>query len=539
MKASFPPPLALLLAGILGPSMSVTLEAQTVAQRLREGLWGAPQPAATPPVLRFYQRRDYRPVWVSDTGPRRAAFELAAALNAAGAEGLNRDDYPADSIGRLLESSWDAGGLVQLELLSTAALLAFAADLTGGRIEPASADSAWSASSHPLDVAMLATALDSTPLRRVLAALAPPAPAYARLRAALRRYRHIAARGGWPRIAAGPDLAPGMRGPRVALVRRRLALESGSPFGGDDPETFDDSLARAVRDFQTSYGLQVDGVVGQATLTALNVPVKQRIRTMELNLERWRWLPRELGKSYVMVNSAAFLVELFVHDSAVLTMRAVVGRFDWPTPIVSARITELGFSPRWEIPQPIALVELLPLIRKDPGYLAREHIVATRDSAGVSREVDPATIDSAMMADTVRPLRLTQAPGNNNPLGGVKFVFRNRFGVRIHDTPDRALFRESVRTFSHGCVRVERAAELASSLLADTLRWPLDSVRARMNQASQQSVPLSIPISVHLAYWTAWVAGDGAVQFRADVYGWDGRLGAALAARGTESMRSP
>jgi murein L,D-transpeptidase YcbB/YkuD len=298
-----------------------------------------------------------------------------------------------------------------------------------------------------------------------------------------------------------------------------------------DPDAYDDSLVAAVRQFQATHGLNADGIVGRATLVALNVPAADRIRAMELNLERWRWLPRHLGESYVMVNTAAFAVELVNRDHAVQTMRAIVGRPDWPTPIVSARITELVLSPTWEIPKPIALAEVLPLVRRDPRYLAREHITVSRDSDGVMRDVDPLTVDWAAITDSTFGLSLTQAPGGHNPLGGIKFVFRNRFGVRIHDTPTPSLFAEQIRTFSHGCIRVEHAAELAAALLQDSRRWPLDSVRARMHQPHPETVPLPRATPVHVSYWTVWVDHDGTVEFRDDVYGWDSRLSAALAAR--------
>ncbi len=539
-RLSFPACLvALMLCGAAGPWASRVLVAQTVAERVRERLRTVPHTTRASLLTRFYVRRDYRPAWVTDTGPLPASRELAAAVGAASTEGLDAGDYPLGPIRRLLASSRGADGLARLELLLSETLLAFGSDLARGRIEPTTMDTAWTASPLSLDLAAVATQIDSAPLGQVLTALAPPAPGYARLRLALGHYRDIAARGGWPHIPAGPELAPGDSGARVGLLKSRLALELGVSADTSHPDVYDDGLARTVRWFQATHGLEVDARVGPATLVALNVPVADRIRAMELNLERWRWLPRDLGESYVMVNSAAFSAELVDRDHATMTMRAIVGRSDWPTPIVSSRIVKLVFSPAWDIPKSIALAEVLPLARRDPHYIGRERITVFRDSDGVAREMDPLTVNWGAITDSTFSLRLTQAPGGQNPLGGIKFVLGSRFGVRIHDTPARSRFGERVRTFSHGCIRVERPAELAAALLQDSLRWPLDSVRAKMNEPDEESVPLPRPMPVHLSYQTVWVDQDGAVEFRNDVYGWDRRLSAALATRGRVRILRP
>jgi murein L,D-transpeptidase YcbB/YkuD len=322
----------------------------------------------------------------------------------------------------------------------------------------------------------------------------------------------------------------------VAVLRARLVSEADLAPGDDSGDVYDAAAVQAVRRFQARHGLDPDGVLGAETLAALNVPVSKRIRQIELNLERWRWLPRSLGLRYVMVNSAAFTLEVVDSARQLMTMRAIVGRSDRPTPIVSGRITGVIFDPVWNVPRSIAVEEMLPLVRRNPRHLEQHAITVFEDSSRAALQVDPATIDWAAMTQESFNLQLRQAPGGDNPLGGVKVVFGSRFNVAIHDTPLRSLFRERVRTFSHGCIRVDRAADLVTYLLQDSVRWTGDSVRARMAITTEGAVTLPRSVPVHLSYWTALVDDDGTVQFRDDVYGWDARLADALA---SHRPRSP
>jgi murein L,D-transpeptidase YcbB/YkuD len=509
----------LLAAGRGAPGQGA---ADELAARLKAGL------AAAPPALRqWYARRGYRAAWVGVRGVMPRADTLAAAIRAAAQEGLDPAVYALPA----LPAAPDPDRLADVELRLTGAALAYAADVANGRVAPALVHGLWSAAgARRLDPgAWLAAALDGDTLGAALAGLPPPHPGYAALRDALARYRVLATRGRWPPLAAGPPLGPGERGPAVAALRARLAVEGDLEPERSAGDTFDAAVQRAVERFQRRHGLDADGVLGPATRAALDVPVAARIRQIELNLERWRWLPRRLGERYVLANSAAFTLEAVENDRTVLRLRTVVGRPDWPTPIVSARITGLLFSPAWAIPRSIAVREILPVVRRDPGYLVREGIRVLLDSGRTV--LDPAAVDWSQVSDSAFAFELRQDPGPSNPLGGLKVVFPNRFDVYIHDTPARALFRKRVRTFSHGCVRAERAAELAGFLLGDPVRWARDSVAAAMTAGRERWVPVPVPVPVHVGYWTAWVDDAGAVNFRDDVYGWDRLLAAALDAR--------
>ncbi|HYL56636.1 MAG TPA: L,D-transpeptidase family protein [Gemmatimonadales bacterium] len=480
-------------------------------------------------VARFYEERGGRLAWSTAGAVSPQARAVLGALARAGAEGLDPQDYPGAAIDSLLAPGFVPDRLSRLDSLLTRAFLSYSSDVSRGRVDPQAVDSLWRAAPHAGDlVRMLEAALDSGHVARVLRTLPPPQPGYAALRRALERYRASAAHGGWPIVRAGPLLEPGIRDARVALLRRRLLAEGYTAEAEGDADLFDGTLEAAVREFQERHGLGVDGSVGAATRRALNVPAADRVRQIALNLERWRWLPRFLGQRYIVVNSAAFTLDVVDGAQRVLDMRAIVGRKDWPTPIVSSRITEAVFRPAWHVPRAIATSELLRLVQRDRGYLTREGIRVFADSAAGGREIDPATIDWHAVTESTFTYQLVQEPGPTNPLGGVRFVFWTPFDVFIHDTPLRPLFTERFRTFSHGCVRVEGAVDLATYLLPE---WSVDSIRAALTVGRERRVRVLTAIPVHLVYWTAWTDDRGEVQFRDDVYGWDRELGSVLDAR--------
>ena len=251
---------------------------------------------------------------------------------------------------------------------------------------------------------------------------------------------------------------------------------------------------------------------------------------IEANLERWRWLPRDLGPRYIMVNIPAFSVALTDSGRATFATRAIVGRPDWPTPITTTTVTQVVLHPSWNIPRTIAIAEVIPIQIRDSTYFRRAGIRVF--AARGRREIDPATVDWRMVTESNYAYRLVQDPGPSNPLGAVRFHAVNPFGVALHDTPQGALFSEPVRAFSHGCVRVERALELAQLLLGDTST-------ALPGRGQERGVALSAAVPVVLAYWTAWVDDDGVLQVRDDLYGWDARLETALAPPRAASASSP
>jgi murein L,D-transpeptidase YcbB/YkuD len=289
-------------------------------------------------------------------------------------------------------------------------------------------------------------------------------------------------------------------------------------------------MEHALRRFQRRHGLAADGLVSPATLAALNVPVTARIRQLELNMERWRWLPRELSSRYILVNIANAALEVVEDGRSVLRMRVVVGRPDRRTPVLSARMTALVLSPYWHVPPRITTEDQLPLIRKDPAYLTRQSMTIMQGRGAEARPIDPSTIDWSKMTAETFPYHLRQDPGPHNALGRMKFMFPNRFQVYLHDTPTRGLFAKPVRALSSGCIRLERPIDLAAYILRDDPRWSRDKILAAIEQRTAHVVRLPAPIPVHLVYWTAWIQPDGEVHFRQDIYGDDHALENALRA---------
>lgn len=252
----------------------------------------------------------------------------------------------------------------------------------------------------------------------------------------------------------------------------------------------------------------------------------ERAGQIEANLERWRWLPRDLGPRYIMVDIPAFTLEVTDTGRSAHTARVIVGRPDWPTPITTAPATQIVFHPSWYIPRAIALTEVIPAQIRDSAYLGRAGIRVFPARGG--REIDPATVHWRTVTERNYAYRLVQDPGPGNPLGAVRLHVVNAFGVTLHDTPQRDLFSQPVRALSHGCVRVERALELAELLMRDVPAWPPDTIAAVLRAGRERAAVLPEAVPVVLAYWTASVDGDGVLQFRDDLYGWDARLAAAL-----------
>lgn len=479
----------------------------------------------------FYAARGYRPAWMVD-GDHTPITMLLDRLGALGDLGIDPVAMPIERIGSLAGQAQDPARSALLDVAATMTWLRAGMLLSEGRVSPSIVDTLWAPTSTHLDlVNRLRVALDSGWIATAFDSLAPPQDAAVRLRQALARYRAIAASGGWPVVPPGPALALDSTGARVALLRRRLAA-TGDLAAGEADSVFDLPVDSAVRRAQARHGLIVDGVVGRATQAALNVPAAARLLQLELNLERWRWPPRALGSRYLMVNSAAFEIEFVDTGVVAFHARAVNGRVDWPTPITTGLLTQVTVHPRWNIPRSIAVEEVLPEIRKDFGFLARQRIHVMSDTTAAAVELDARSIAWENVTAATFPYRLWQEPGPLNPLGRVRFGLETRFGIALHDTPSRQLFGLMSRAFSHGCIRVEGAEGLAELLLQAVPGWTAESLRVALADSAERFLRLPAPIPAYIGYWTAWADPDGSVEFRPDIYGWDAKLATALVKRG-------
>lgn len=479
----------------------------------------------------FYDARGFSPAWIDARGPLPVVEDLVDAIRRSADHGLHPSDYHLRLLGRKLtdqaRGALSTSRLIEVELLATDAFLVYASHLLAGHVDPKTVHVTWFIPRPEVDLATLLQQATSTgDIRGALEQVAPAAPAYRRLKGALGEYRSIASRGGWPSLPAGPTLRAGDRDARVVALRRRLAVTSPRVLD-QTSELLDDDLRQSVEMFQRRHGLAEDGVVGPATWRALNIPVEERIAQIQINLERWRWLPVHLGDRHILVNIAGFRLYVVESDATVMTMRAIVGRPYRDTPIFSDVMTYLVFSPYWHVPPGVAARDILPKVQKDPGYLAANGFRVFRGwDSNVA--IDPATVEWASLTRSNLPCRFRQDPGPLNALGRIKFMFPNDFYVYLHDTPTRNLFTETSRPFSSGCVRIEQPADLALYLLKDTAGWDRNAIERGMNRRQEQTVRLATSIPVHLLYWTVWADQDGTLQFLADVYGRDHRLRMAL-----------
>jgi murein L,D-transpeptidase YcbB/YkuD len=502
-------------------------------------------------LVRFYQQRDFEPAWVSDAGPLPSVQGLVAILRAADRHGLRPEAYHRAPIAaalsaaeRALRSDPDSAlqHLLDLELLLTDAALLYGLHVRQGQVDPVKMGEVWLAgqtTSLEDIVHVLQAALDGGRPEDIWQQLQPRHPGYARLLDALAHYRAIAARGGWPLIPDGPKLQRGDRGARVIALRRRLQA-SGDFRGGipADAALFDTALEGALQRFQRRHGLTADGVLGSETLTALNVPVEARIRQIELNLERWRWLPQPLGERAIVVNIPDYTLQVVERGKPVLTMRVVVGQSTRRTPLLIGDLTYLVLNPHWYVPPSIAVQDKLPMIRKDPSYVVRQRFKIFR-SGGGSVPLDPRAIDWSSVTAQNFPYRLRQDPGPHNALGRIKFMFPNPYHVYLHDTPSRGLFAKGERAFSSGCIRLEKPLELAEYLLGDDPMWSRHKLLSVIAAQKEQTVWLSKPTPVYLWYWTAWVNDEGGVEFRKDIYNRDAMLEKRLHDRAFSPEENP
>ncbi len=527
--------------------------AHELRQRLQTIVTGDAMRCDTPRIaldtamVRFYQVRAFKPAWVDRYGLRpQGAMALAVVYQAAD-QGLHAADYRNPWLEELMGGRVSRpvalgaafnGQQIQLELAVTELVLRYAWHCTSGRTELAIANFGLPLARPVIDhlAVGLAEALDRGRLEDYLVGLGPRHDGYRALQQSLPRYRAIQRKGGWPIIAAGPKLQPGDCGPRVEQLQQRLAVsgDDRSPSRAGNP-CYDADLTAAVSRFQRRHGLVADGVAGERTLAALNVPVETRILQIQLSLERWRWMPADMGSRYLLVNIPGFQMEVVENGRLVRTMRTIVGRKRRPTPVLASRITYLELNPYWHVPPKIAREDLLPKIKANPDFLARQDFRVFDGWAPGARELNPASIDWSAVSTDNFPYRLRQEPAGRNALGRVKFMFANEMSVYIHDTPAKGLFRKSSRSFSSGCVRVEDPLALTSHLLVRQ-DWDEERLAQALDSNQRQVVVLDEPIPVYLVYLTAWVGPDGANHFREDIYGHDRMLANTLVQRAAARM---
>ena len=491
-------------------------------------------------TLSFYRQRDFAAAWTLRQALGDQARRLLKVLQAAQQEGLRPEEYHVKTIALLAEQlsifhgqgiSAEPLQLARLDILLTDAYLRYAGDVTGGRVE---ADKVYPKEwrNPPRNgnlIETLQSSLESGQAVKALQDMLPDDPEYQRLRDTLATYRKLATEGGWPQLPEGQLLRLGQSDWRVPWLRQHL-IQTGdlTDFNPSMEWEFDEATVDALARFQKRHDLKVDGALGPETLGALNLSVEERIRQIEVNLERWRWLPRNLGQRYLVVNVADFSLEVIEGGEAVLAMPVVVGTDYRRTPVFSSTMRYLDFAPYWNVPYTILKEDKLPLIKENLNFIASHHYEIVTRRNRLIQPIGPETVDWEGVTAETFPGMLRQKPGPWNALGQVKFMFPNKFHIYLHDTPSRHLFDRKRRSYSSGCIRVKRPFDLAVYLLQDQEGWDAQRIEEAMEGDETLRVLLDDPLPVHILYRTAWVDREGRLQLRNDIYDRDAALYTAL-----------
>lgn len=510
-------------AVVLTPSQAIEARVSAVTTNAETTIRG--QGVASAQFLEnFYTQRAFEPAWTNSAN----VDGLLRAVGASFEEGLDPADYHQATLNSLRAEVAGAGATdearADLDVLLTDAALRLGYHSMFGKVDPQRFDSQWNFTSTVagLDpVAMLEGALATEKVYELLRSFLPAHPLYTGLRKELAHYRNLALRGGWSDLTAEqvPKDPSAVADPaELDLLRERL-------IATEDMKPDDTDVAAGVRAFQVRNGLAVDGKVGPATLAELNVPIEDRIRQLRINLDRGRVVLFQLPEEFLVVNVAAFHVFLVKGTDIVWDARAQVGKPYRATPLYRSDINYLVLNPTWTVPPGIIKNDILPAAKRDPNSITRKGLKVINSAGQV---VSPSSVDWSRFNSGHIPYTLRQDPGPNNALGRVKFMFPNPYSVYLHDTPAQSLFEVDTRATSSGCVRVERALELADLLLHDQDQWNKDSIQKTIVGGKITNVTLKQKMPVMLLYWTAWVDAAGEVNFRRDVYGIDAKWGKAL-----------
>ena len=517
---------AVLLTSFLAASAlacSSTRKPHEVSPALETIVSGKPLPNVEPDVWTdvraFYTQREHAPAWVDNRRPTDRAADAIAVLNTARQHGQNADEYGAKELLAMSqevekidkESPQRLQHNAEFDVKLSAGLLALGRDVAIGRGK----DPRWKSQRKAPDfVAALAKVADGD-AKDWIDAVRPPHAEYEALAKALDALLGQKEKGGWVTVPAISKA--GSSGPAVAALRQRLA--AGGHLKGDHAASsaYDADVEAAVKSFQELHGIKATGIVDQPTLAALNVPLDTRMRQVALNLQRWRWMPDELGERHFLVNVPQFHLIAREQGKPVMDIRIIVGKIGNNTPLFSDEMESVVFSPYWNIPDSIAQGETLPAIARDPNYLARQNIEIVRTSG---EKVSAGDVDWSN-PEALKGFAFRQRPGSGNALGHVKFLFPNQHNVYLHDTPTDNLFGKPTRAFSHGCMRVEEPEQLAKYVLQGYPEWDEPSIGAAMHSGVEKHVKLKEKIPVHIVYFTSWVDENGGLHFQPDIYGYD------------------
>ncbi|MCF6302519.1 MAG: L,D-transpeptidase family protein [Devosiaceae bacterium] len=466
-------------------------------------------------IYYFYGARSFEPLWLSqnDSGTivfSDSALKILDIFEQSYLEGLRPADYLTSEIS-LSGNFTDPERLATLETAFSAAAVRYAQHAMGGRINPRRVSSEFYQTPNRIDGGeFLLNLANSDAPDQMLRELSPTHSQFLALKATLAtRYQGEVQK--IITVPAGALLKPGMSDERVPVLRERLGLNIT-----EQSTSYDDELVAAVEEFQKNAGLLVDGVIGPATVTALNGVYASK-EDLIANMERWRWMPRDLGDFHVFVNIPEYRLRVMSGEEVTHTTRVVVGKRQFMTPVFSDEIEHVVVNPFWNVPASITRAEIGPALTKNPGYLAANNM----ELISGGRVVNASSVDWS--TNSINNFRVRQRPGRNNALGTIKFLFPNAHAIYLHDTPSKSLFSRTQRAYSHGCVRVQNPMDFAGALLANDANMSKSTLQSQFGPSERWN-NLSTKVPVHLAYFTLRIEDDGSIRSFGDVYGHNERL---------------
>jgi len=477
----------------------------------------------------FYGAEGYRPIWTDAQGLTPRATQALNVIANAGVDGLNPEIYKLSSIRALTalpasDTDTILRNHLSLEILISDAIMHYASDMDSGF-----AHHQWNTGKESTtadeQLALLQQAAANPNIAEFLTALAPKTQDYTALKKVLQEYQTIASKGGWPEFVPGKTIKPGAKDPRVATLRQILFANGDLAANIPAQEnTYDALTMEAVKHFQERHGLDANGIINTPTQEALTVPVADRITQISMTLDRMRWMPKDIGSRYVMVNIPAYALTAISGNNR-LNMNVIVGKASTKTPMFSKNITDIVFNPSWGVPTKIAVNEMLPKVRKDPDYLIKAGYTVMETRDGNSHVIDPHEVNWQSIGRGNFTYSFRQNPGDGNALGKVKFNIPDSDDIYLHDTSQHRLFERADRSLSHGCIRLSEPKSLTEFILGNE-GWPEPKIEAAYDSATSKTVHIT-PLPVHLVYWTSWVDSQGRAHFSRDIYGMDKTLLAA------------
>ncbi|MEO6166721.1 MAG: L,D-transpeptidase family protein [Chitinophagales bacterium] len=479
-------------------------------------------------VWKFYTTRGYQFAWFNNDGIAEQAANFMNMMVNYRDEGITDSSVYNPRLQMLYDSLSSGSYIIQgvdaitseTELLLSASFFKYAQQIWGGMGEKELKDVEWFIKRKRLPYVAMLDSMLSNP--QYFAKQKPVYRQYELLKTQLKKYYELEKVNVWTTITAEKkSYKPGDSSSVITSIRKRLFLLGDLSAPDTTSEIYDDQLLAAVKKFQARHGLAIDGAIGASVVAAMNIPLRERIEQIIINMERSRWVPVELKGDYLAVNIPEYRLHIYEHDSLVWDCNVVVGSVNNQTVIFNGNMKYIVFSPYWNIPSSIIAKEILPAAKRNPGYIGSHNM----EVVSGSKVLSPASVSWSNYSGYNFPYRIRQKPGPNNSLGRVKFLFPNNYAIYLHDTPAKSLFNEPSRAFSHGCIRVGEPKRLAEYLLRKDSLWTTDKITPAMNSDKETTVTLKTPVPVFIGYFTAWVDRSGQLNFRNDIYGHDARLG--------------